>query len=76
MENKNKFNTLVIAKTLDKLFSKGFNTEKTILAMTMEDLGKLPDVSANDMAIIIDLKRAIKSKQIISFLSGYEEKKN
>lgn len=61
-------------KTLDKIFNAGFNTDKTITSMTMEDLGKLPDLTALDMKIIIELKKAIKTKSIITFLSGYEEK--
>ena len=38
METKNYLNQ--ITKTLDKLFSAGFNTEKKILAMQLEDLEK------------------------------------
>ena len=43
-----------ISKLLEKLFKAGFDTEKTILMMT----------------IILDLKNAIKTKKIIAFLSG------
>lgn len=74
METKSNFNQ--ITKTLDKLFSAGFNTEKKILAMELEDLEKLDNLTSSEMMIIIDFKRSIKNKQIIAFLSGYKEKGN
>ena len=65
-----------ITKTLEKLFGAGFNTDKKILAMKLEDLEKLNNLTSSEMMIIIDFKRAIKNRQIISFLSGYKEKGN
>lgn len=72
METKSNLNQ--ITKTLDKLFSAGFNTEKKILAMKLEDLEKLDNLTSSEMMIIIDFKRSIKNKQIIAFLNGYKEK--
>lgn len=72
----NKYNLGQITKTLEKLFGAGFNTDKKILAMKLEDLEKLNNLTSSEMMIIIDFKRAIKNKQIISFLSGYKEKGN
>ena len=74
METKSNLNQ--ITKTLDKLFSAGFNTEKKILAMKLEDLEKLDNLTSSEMMIIIDFKRSIKNKQIIAFLSCYKEKGN
>ncbi len=74
METKSNLNQ--ITKTLDKLFSAGFNTEKKILAMKLEDLEKLDNLTSSEMMIIIDFKRSIKNKQVIAFLSGYKEKGN
>ena len=71
-----KYNFSHITKTLEKLFGAGFNTEKKILAMKMEDLEKIPNLSANETLVIIDFKRAIKSREIIAFLSGNKEKGN
>ena len=68
-----KYNLNQISKTLDKLFNAGFNTEKKILAIQIEDLQKMPEVSSIEMNIIVDLKKAIKSKKLIAFLSGQEE---
>lgn len=72
----NKYNINQITKTLEKLFNTGFNTDKKILNMKMEDLEKLPNLTSSEMMIIIDFKKAIKNKDIIAFLSGYNEKGN
>lgn len=71
-----KYNFSQITKTLEKLFVAGFNTEKKILAMKMEDLEKIPNLGANETLVIIDFKRAIKNRNVIAFLSGYKEKGN
>lgn len=74
METKYSLNQ--ITKTLEKLFEAGFNTDKKIIAMKMEDLAKLPNLAPNEPLIIIEFKNAIKNRDIIAFLSGYKEKGN
>lgn len=69
-----KYNLGQITKTLEKLFKAGFNTDKKILAMRLEDLEKIDNLTSSEMLIIIDFKKAIKNRKIIAFLSGYEEK--
>lgn len=70
-----KFNFLQISKLLEKLFKSGFNDEKSILNIQLEDLVKINDISNNEITILLALKRAIRNKKIIAFLSGIEEKK-
>lgn len=72
---KGKYNLSQITKTLDKLFTAGFVDEKSILSIQLDDLEKIQDVSSIEITIIIDLKRAIKNKKIIAFLSCSEERK-
>ena len=74
METKYSLNQ--ITKTLEKLFDAGFNTDKKILAMKMEDLAKLPNLTSNETLIIIEFKTAIKNRDLIAFLSGNKEKGN
>ena len=69
-----KYNIGQITKTLEKLFEAGFNTDKKILALKLEDLTKIPNLQNNETMIIIEFKNAVKNKQIIAFLSGYKEK--
>lgn len=72
---KGKYNLSQITKTLDKLFTAGFVDEKGILSIQLDDLEKIQDISSIEITIIIDLKRAIKNKKIIAFLSCSEERK-
>ena len=69
-----KYNVIKIAKLLDKIFKAGFNTEKEILLINLEDLQKIPGISGTDIKILVDLKKAIKSKKLIAFFSGIEER--
>ena len=70
----NKFTFQQIAKTLEKLFSSGFDTDKKIIEIKLEDLARLPNLQSMEIAIILELKKVIKEKQIISFFSGAKEK--
>ncbi len=71
-----KYNFSQITKLLEKIFKAGYKDEKSILAIQLDDLEKIPELSSIDITIIIELKKAIKSKKIIAFLSGYKEKGN
>ena len=62
-----KYNIGQITKTLEKLFEAGFNTDKKILALKLEDLMKIPNLQNNETMIIIEFKKAVKNKQIIAF---------
>lgn len=72
----NKYNLSQITKTLDKLFMAGFNTDKKILALKLEDLKQISSLQSNEAFIIIEFKEAVKNKQIVSFLSNYSESDN
>ena len=73
----NEKNSLMqITRTLEKLFKAGFNTEKKVLAIKLEDLQKIENLQSNETMIIIEFKKAVKEKNIVSFLSGFKEGKN
>lgn len=69
----NKYNLSQITKVLEKIFKAGFKTEKDILNIKLDDLTKIQDVNGNEIIILLDLKKAIKNRQIIPFLSNSEE---
>ena len=71
----NKYNLSQITKVLEKIFKAGFQTEKDILNIKLDDLTKIQDVNGNEIIILLDLKKAIKNRQIIAFLSNSEETK-
>lgn len=59
-------------KLLNRLFAVGFEDEKSITAMTMDDILALDGITVSDISLINDLKKAIKFNQIIAFLSSKE----
>ena len=69
----NKYNLSQITKVLEKIFKAGFQTEKDILNIKLDDLTRIQDVNGNEIIILLDLKKAIKNRQIIAFLSNSEE---
>ena len=71
----NKYNLIQITKVLEKIFKAGFKTEKDILNIKLDDLTRIQDVNGNEIIILLDLKKAIKNRQIIAFLSNSEETK-
>lgn len=74
LKEKNNFNQKM--KTIEKLFNAGFNTDKKIMCLKLEDLNKIANLQANETSTIIEFKNAVKSKQIINFLSGGENNEN
>lgn len=68
-----KYNLSNITKLLEKIFNAGFNDDKSIIGIQLEDLEKIPDISPMDIKIILDLKKAIKSKKMIAFLNCQKE---
>lgn len=69
------YNFNQVTKLLEKIFKAGYTDEKSILAIQLDDLEKITDISSIDIKIIIDLKKAIKTKKIIAFFSCCENKK-
>ena len=51
-----------ITKILNKLFEKGYVSEKAIMSLSLEDICKIE--------ALIRLKEAVKSNKVISYLSG------
>ena len=71
----NKYNLSQITKVLEKIFKAGFKNEKDILNIKLDDLTRIQDVNGNEIIILLDLKKAIKNRQIIAILSNSEETK-
>lgn len=71
----NKYNLSQITKVLEKIFKAGFKSEKDILNIKLDDLTRIQDINGNEIIILLDLKKAIKNRQIIAFLSNSEETK-
>lgn len=61
-----------IAKSIEKLFNAGFDDDKLILSMQLEDIEKIEGITIQDINTIIKFKKAIRTKQVVKFLTGKE----
>lgn len=68
-----KMNPKVI-RSLSKLIEAGFDSEKAILTMTMDDILSLPGISVAEIGLLNELHKAVKAGKTIAFLAGKEEK--
>ena len=57
-------------KLLNRLFAVGYENEKSIVAMTMDDILALDGISVSDISLINELQKAIKSNNVIAFFSS------
>jgi len=60
-------------KVINKIFDAGFNSEKEIAAMTMDDILAIQGITVADIALINDLQKSIKNNKVISYLGGITE---
>lgn len=59
-----------VIKVLNRIFEAGFTDEKSVSAITMDDILSLQGVSVADIAVINELQKSIKSGKVLSYLSG------
>ena len=52
-------------KCLSKLISEGFDTEKAVLAMTMDEILSIPGIN--------EIQKAVKANKVFSFLAGKDK---
>lgn len=61
-------------RSLSKLMEAGFDSEKAIMNLTMDNILSLPGISVAEIGLINELQKAVKAGKIIAFLAGKEEK--
>ena len=59
-------------RSLSKLMEAGFDNEKAILAMTMDDILALPNISVAEIGMINKIQKAVRANKVIAFLGGGE----
>ena len=59
-------------KSIEKLIEAGFNNEKSILDITMDDILALPNISVAEIGMINEIQKAVKANKIITFLGGVQ----
>lgn len=57
-------------KVVNKLFDNGYNTEKKLQQLDMEQTLKIAGITISDMTIIMELQKASTSKKLFSYLGG------
>ena len=59
-------------RSLSKLMEAGFDNEKAILAMTIDDILALPNISVAEIGMINKIQKAVRANKVIAFLGGGE----
>ena len=61
-------------KLFEKLLNAGYNTDKKIMDMKIEEIILLSNFSRSELMIAVEIKQALISKTLISFFSGIVKK--
>ena len=57
-------------RVLTKLRDFGCGTEKELLALTMEQILKIPNITIPDMTVIAELQKSVRTNKLYSYLGG------
>ena len=57
-------------KVLNKLFDAKCRTETELQALDMESILKIPNITIQDMTVIMELQKATKANKLFSYLGG------
>ena len=57
-------------KVLNKLFDAKCRTEKELQALDMESILKIPNITIQDMTVIMELQKATKANKLFSYLGA------
>ena len=57
-------------KVLNKLFDAKCRTEKDLQGLSMESILKIPNITIQDMTVIMELQKATKAGKMFSYLGG------
>lgn len=57
-------------KVLNKLFDAKCKSEKDLQALDMESILKIPNITIQDMTVIMELQKATKANKLFSYLGG------
>ena len=60
-------------KVFQTLIEIGYNTDKKILDLKVEELVLKTNMNRSDLAIAIGLKNALANRSLVTFLCGLEE---
>lgn len=70
-KNINAINFSQKIKVLTKLNESGYNTEKQLLSLTMEDILKINGITISDISTIIEFQKSVKAHRFFSYLGEH-----
>ena len=59
-------------RSLSKLMEAGFDNEKAISVMNMDDILALPGITVAEIGLINNLQKSVRANKVITFLCGGE----
>ena len=59
-------------KVFEKLTKVGYDTDKKIIDLNIEELVQLPNFNRSELTIAIGIKKALSSKMLVAFLCGLD----
>ncbi len=62
-------------RVFQTLIRYGYNTDKKIMNLAVEELVLKTDMNRSDLAIAVGIRNALRDKLIVTFLCGMEEMK-
>jgi len=61
-----------VVRSISKLIGAGYDSEKAILALTMDDILALPGITVTEIGVINEIQKAVKNNKLITLLGGGE----
>lgn len=61
-------------KVFEKILTTGYNTDKKIMDMKIEDIILLSNFTRSDLNIAVGIKQSLMNKSLVSYLCGTDNK--
>lgn len=59
-------------RSVSKLMEAGFDNEKAVLALSMDDILALPGITLSEIGMINEIQKAVRAGKVITLLCGGE----
>lgn len=59
-------------RTITKLLETGFDNEKAVTSMTIDEILSLPNISVAEIGMVNEIQKAVRANKVITFLGGGE----
>lgn len=59
-------------RSITKLLEAGFDNEKAVTSMTIDEILSLPNISVAEIGMVNEIQKAVRANKVITFLGGGE----